>query len=47
MRAALTAKVVGLILAVGFSQTICLAQTLIDSDFSQGGDSGPGLEGQG
>jgi hypothetical protein len=36
MRAGLVAKVVGFVVGVAFSQTICLAQTVIDSDFSKG-----------
>jgi hypothetical protein len=36
MRAALTAKVAAFFVAVSFFQTVCLAQTVIDADFSKG-----------
>ena len=36
MRVGLTARLVGLFVALGFAQTTCLAQTVIDADFSKG-----------
>src|SRR5690349_18115757 len=36
MRAAVAARALGFLVVVGFSQAVCLAQTVIDSDFSKG-----------
>jgi hypothetical protein len=47
MRAGLAARALGFLVVVVFSQTVCLAQTVIDADFSRGGIAALGWEAKG